>query len=524
MGKEFLFLLLSLMLISIVHATDISITNCASLDTQGATYVLTSDIRNSSETQCLQILANNVTLDCRDHTVEGRNLSDTIGIIVNGVSGANVKNCAVKNWFYGAVSTDGDYNTFINVTSTSSKRWGFVVHNGVGNTVRNITVSDSESFGVDLWNASESTIDDVKSFDNHGDGHGFVVDTTANSTLNNIKCYNNAQNGLYLYYSDNNKISNATTYANNYSGVSLYNGGGNTLNNITTYANNYHGASLSNSNNNTLNSITVYINIGDGINLHYSNNNKISNTTTYANNYSGASLSNSSNNILNSITVYNNIGEGIDLHYSNNNKISNTTTYANNLSGTYLSNSGNNTLNNITTRDNNDSGIDIYQSDSNTIKGSKITGNNNIGIWIGYSSNNIVYNNYFNNSDSNYVLDNVNGANDWNTTKQTGTRVYSPGTQIGGNYWANSEGTGFSENCDDANGTGFCDLGYQLAANNIDYMPLSNKYAGCYLAGDNPPCGEITIAEIVTLINKWSIGEATIPDVLALINAWATAG
>jgi len=519
-----LFLLLSLTLVSSVYATDIGIINCASLGTPGATYVLTSDIRNSSEMNCLQILADDVTLDCRGHTVEGRNLSDTIGIYVNAVSGANVRNCAAKNWFYGVVSVNGDYNTFINITSISSKSWGFIIMGGVGSTVRNMTVSDSESSGVNLWNTSKNTVDDVRSFDNLGDGHGFILDTTTNSTLRNIKSYDNSQNGLYLYYSDNNLIGNASTYANNFSGVYLYNSRNNTLDNITTRDNNDSGLFIYQSDANTVRDAKIMGCKSFGLNLWTASDNKISGIISHDTQDShGVILDNSDNNTLDGIETYNNGQEGIYLYYSDNNLIGNASTYANNFSGVYLYNSRNNTLNNIKTRDNNDSGFVIYQSDANTVTGSEITGNNIAGVSIYYSTDNVIYNNFFENFESNYLLEDVDGTNYWNTTRQTGTRVYSPGTGIAGNYWASPDGDGYSEVCEDADRNGFCDLGYELAADNIDYLPLSDEYVqqGCSLAGDEPPCGQVSVTEILNLIMKWSNGQATIQEVLVLIQTWA---
>ncbi|MBN2250568.1 MAG: IPT/TIG domain-containing protein [Candidatus Altiarchaeota archaeon] len=47
--------------------------------------------------------------------------------------------------------------------------------------------------------------------------------------------------------------------------------------------------------------------------------------------------------------------------------------------------------------------------------------------------------------------------------------------------------------------------------------------AGCEITGDYPPCGVVTLSEVVDLINEWSSGDATLSDVIALINAWAAA-
>jgi len=43
----------------------------------------------------------------------------------------------------------------------------------------------------------------------------------------------------------------------------------------------------------------------------------------------------------------------------------------------------------------------------------------------------------------------------------------------------------------------------------------------CDLPGDYPPCGEVTLEEVVDFINLWSLGQADLGDVVNLINAWA---
>ncbi|MFZ2455926.1 MAG: hypothetical protein WAX07_05575 [Candidatus Altiarchaeia archaeon] len=43
----------------------------------------------------------------------------------------------------------------------------------------------------------------------------------------------------------------------------------------------------------------------------------------------------------------------------------------------------------------------------------------------------------------------------------------------------------------------------------------------CSMIGDQPPCGEISLSDIISLINAWTAGSASLNDVIALINAWA---
>lgn len=86
---------------------------------------------------------------------------------------------------------------------------------------------------------------------------------------------------------------------------------------------------------------------------------------------------------------------------------------------------------------------------------------------------NYLYNNFFNGTGINFY---AGGANYFNTTKQTGTRIYSNGKYIGGNYWTNPSKTGYSDTCADSNKDGFCDNAYNLGSAGIDYLPLSDEY------------------------------------------------
>ena len=43
----------------------------------------------------------------------------------------------------------------------------------------------------------------------------------------------------------------------------------------------------------------------------------------------------------------------------------------------------------------------------------------------------------------------------------------------------------------------------------------------CPLEGDYPPCGEVSMGEVIDMINRWIEGNAFLPDVIDLINEWA---
>jgi parallel beta-helix repeat protein len=98
------------------------------------------------------------------------------------------------------------------------------------------------------------------------------------------------------------------------------------------------------------------------------------------------------------------------------------------------------------------------------------------GIYFVNSGDNLIYNNIINTSQTPVCFGDTVYANQWNTARRSGTRIYSNGTEIGGNYWTNPDGTGYSDTCEDSNKDGFCDQPYVLAENNTDYLPLSDEY------------------------------------------------
>ena len=104
-----------------------------------------------------------------------------------------------------------------------------------------------------------------------------------------------------------------------------------------------------------------------------------------------------------------------------------------------------------------------------------------------------IYNNFLNNT-VNFEYGTNDGecfyGNDWNRTSILGNRIYTNGTYIGGNFWANLTGDGYSQICSDSNSDCFCDCPYDVQNNrscnpltlgvcgegcsdNTDYLPLT---------------------------------------------------
>jgi nitrous oxidase accessory protein len=97
---------------------------------------------------------------------------------------------------------------------------------------------------------------------------------------------------------------------------------------------------------------------------------------------------------------------------------------------------------------------------------------NDSGIYLlEQSTENRIYNNYFNNN-VNVKFEDIEGNNTWNITKIPGENIMGGGS-LGGNFWANLNGSGFSQLSNDTDSDGICDLPYEINGTDIDYLPLS---------------------------------------------------
>ena len=115
-----------------------------------------------------------------------------------------------------------------------------------------------------------------------------------------------------------------------------------------------------------------------------------------------------------------------------------------------------------------DSGIYLKDSSDNNVTGNNASNNSN-GIKLFNSSNNFIYNNYFNNT-NNVIID--SSVNYWNTTKLSGKNIIN-GSYMGGNFWADPGGNGWSQTCPVNNIYGMCDSPYIINSANKDFLPLT---------------------------------------------------
>jgi hypothetical protein len=195
----FLFVLIFVSIFSMsVKATNI--TGCSNLTTAGDTYYLTSDIINDGNVTCINITANNVTLDCQGHTIDGKDTAGTTGISASRwvsfgfetFANITVKNCIVSDWFQGLSIWWSNNITLMNITSKSSYDALITGDNDYG-VYTNLTLKDSY-YG---WNMDSDMgfIFNDSMIENNSEIFEMVWDGST-TTLQSYM-YNNIFNGTY---------------------------------------------------------------------------------------------------------------------------------------------------------------------------------------------------------------------------------------------------------------------------------------------------------------------------------------
>ena len=112
-------------------------------------------------------------------------------------------------------------------------------------------------------------------------------------------------------------------------------------------------------------------------------------------------------------------------------------------------------------------------------------------LYMNVSAGDLIYNNIFNTStnDSGVFINNSEQS-DFNITKTSGTNIVGK-SYLGGNFWTNSTGNGYSDTCTESDGDYICDSSYRIMENNdfFDYFPLTLTTSYTPPSNPNSPGG-----------------------------------
>ncbi|MFA5992740.1 MAG: right-handed parallel beta-helix repeat-containing protein [Candidatus Pacearchaeota archaeon] len=388
-----------------------NLTACRTITTANSVYDLNNSVMSNGT--CFTIAANNVTINCNGYSITYANKTAGYAVTSNGYYDGYVKNCLI---YQGNQSRASSYSLYFR------NCYRTILENNTINTYGILATTN-------YYN------------------HPIILNADPNSIIKNntIATSGRADYGIYIVNSKNTSIDQNTLTSSAVSAHPIFitgiNSSESSINNnlLTINGNSTYGIVLSTNSSYgqiTNNVITSTKNANYGIYLtSYINNTII--------NYNSISMlgTNSYGILINSNSKYNNL--------TNNN----ITSIGTGSRGLYLASNSNNNL----------------------IVNSTIV-SFTYPLIISGSGNNSLYNNIFNSTTSSIVsISNANSSsNILNTTKTLTTNIIS-GSYLGGNYWINSIGSGYSQKCADANNDGICDLTYTINAYNKDFLALTTQ-------------------------------------------------
>jgi parallel beta-helix repeat protein len=476
------------------------------------TYYLRNDITTTAT--AIQIVSANVIFDGMGHRIDGSGSAGGWNGIYVTKPNVTVQNVTVTDWSSSGILYENAPNsTTEGVNASSNGQYGIYYYYGPNSTIDRVNASSNGGDGIYYYYAPNDIIDRVDTRSNGGQGIHF--ESSSGVAINGSQVSGNSQNGIYLGSTNGMTLTNSRVTGNSGTGIYFFSSYGDTIYNNyfnnTNNAGNYYGPSGMIWNT----TLTPGTNIvggsliggnywaqpnGIGFSQTDGDSNNIGicddvyglpggsdqlalHIQSFAYNITGPGyiispgtyylrndiLTGSSNAIQ--ITSGNVIFDGMGYRVDSSNPGSgngilvtkpNVTvenvTLTNWSSGIYYQNAPDGFIMNTTTSSNYN-GIGI-QSPNLTITGNRLT-NNIYGVniyagWTGTYNNNRIFNNYFNNSNNVYGFDT---NNIWNTTQTPGTNIVG-GSLIGGNYWAQPNGLGFSQTNGDSNNDGICDDAY----------------------------------------------------------------
>jgi len=388
--------------------------SCSILGVAGKTYTLLNNISQPtipSNGVCMNITANDVTLDCDGLIIDGSD--DGWGVWAEDVTGITIKNCTFSNWGDGGDEagiyfTQVGNSTIEDVNASQNRNGIFLDSNSDYNNLTGVTANSNSPYGIRMDSSSYHTISNVTADSNSI--HGFYFVTSSSNTMSNITANSNSNSGIRFLLGGSTNLSDVTVNSNQY-GVYLASSDSNIMSNLTAESNSNSGVYLDGSESNTLSNSTLQENTQYDFFIAATQdsecNNKIVNTTGSGNRpieyynysvelekrtFSQLILCNADNSNLTNITIISSDSINNNLLYLLRTSDANLTNINSsyNYYGVYLETSSSNTLTNITVNNNSQSGIFLFSnSDSNTI--SNVTANYNTnGVYLSSADSNIL--------------------------------------------------------------------------------------------------------------------------------------
>jgi parallel beta-helix repeat protein len=479
MCKSFILIVSLMIAVNICSAEVYTCQNCSdceekiSLANPGDVVELSNNITNSND-YCISVFgAQDIIIDCQGKWITK---NSSLGYQHNGINiqysnNITIKNCNLR--FYKFSSSDSSYISYLDNNVEESLGDGFTLVWVNSSRLQGNNVTDCYGTGIDLVgsgnNLTKNTIiwAGFQGIDVMGDYNKIRYNVVEHSSI-----------GLWLACSTGGIAAN-NTFFDDYNGISL----------SGCFIDQAMQPSRDNMiiNNSILSSRDAGIYWGDVVNSTLSGN------IVRDNMGDGVRLSGSAQVLNGSLITY----------YSIDNTFQDNTIEKNSGNGFYFDeHCQNNTIGYNNIRENHMSGVVYNSALNNQVKGNNIINNSQEGIEIISSDNVTVYENTACNNTMDIAISGSSLSQGWNNTCSKTM------------YWNDTGLRGCKYMCE----------GTVSSTTTTSSSTTTIMNGQCTIIGDEPPCGEIIISEVVNAINNWVIGQMTLQEVITLINGWALSG
>ena len=263
--------------------------------------VLTNDLLNC-QGNGLNIVANNVQLDCQGHTVSGNVNSSVYGIFAQDLNNISIKNCIVQNFNGGGIVLVSVNQSQLTNNSATNNYFGYYLYGFMNGSLFSNFAGSNNFAGFFLQFTENASL--VSNTAHNNTEIGFLTSVSPNNNFVNNSARENGRgfqidSSSFLKFTSNNAINNINegfVLSGCETCASQYMGQNNTFtSNIAD--NNFQGFSLISAQQNNISSNTI-INNGEGIRIGIANDN-------------------SSNNLIYNNYFSNNTANAVDLKDSN---------------------------------------------------------------------------------------------------------------------------------------------------------------------------------------------------------------
>ena len=526
----------------------------------GDTVSLTANISNQAGT-CIEFNGTQgVTFDCQNNSIHGLDAINSFGVAIRNSLSDKVENCAISNFYDGILLSYTNYSVLKdNFVRNNSADSGIILTNSVNNTITGNTIIDNV-VGIWLSGSDGTNVTDNNVRYNRdalqvsGSGYGrilrnefsdnteygmYLYNTASKNLISNNDVWLNRVNGIYLKSSASNTVnsnsvchSGGTDYA---LGTSVQDSGINntcdeagTWNDLGISGCTYACSGITNKFCSTCSTCSQMVQTSGPGTIVYLTANLSGQSSTCVNFYKtvGVTLDCQGNGISGSLVSWTsgvvfNLSSGCIVrncrlskfylgaysYFSNNSALTGSTVYNNSQDGIYVYYSHYITINSSVFYSDGWMAMNLYNSNHSVVSSNSVS-STSYGIQLRGANNCVLTGNTVNNNTYSGVhIDVVASGNTLNNNVVCWNGIRDFNNSL-------SSGNGGTENtCDKVRG--WNDNG----KTNCTYA--CSTVNQCSLKGDYPPCGAITVQEILNLITQWAQGKATVADVLALITAWA---